>query len=65
MLKSIGPLELVLILLIVVVLFGSGKISKIGKEFGEAIGLFKKGLKESEEDEKKNSELDDLEQEEK
>jgi sec-independent protein translocase protein TatA len=65
MLKSIGPLELVLILLIVVVLFGSGKISKIGKEFGEAIGLFKKGLKESEEDAKKNSELDDLEQEEK
>lgn len=64
MLRSIGPLELVLILLIVVVLFGSGKISKIGKEFGEAIGLFKKGLKESEEETQVDG-LEDLEQEEK
>ncbi len=65
MLRSIGPFELILILLIVVLLFGSGKISKIGKEFGEAIGLFKKGLKDSEEDENTNTELDELEQDEK
>lgn len=62
MFRSIGALELGIILLIVVVLFGSGRISKIGKEFGEAIGLFKKGLNENQPDEESSS--DDLSQEE-
>lgn len=58
MFRSFGALELGVIFAIVVVLFGSGRISKIGKEFGEAIGLFKKGLNdvEKEDTNEENSE---------
>jgi len=41
---SLGPTELLIILVIVVVLFGAGRISKLGGELGEAIGNFRKGL---------------------
>jgi len=42
---SIG--ELALIFGIVVILFGSSRLAKIGKSLGEGIANFKKGLKES------------------
>ena len=45
-LPHIGGPELVIIALIVILLFGVGRISKIGKEMGSAISAFKKGLKE-------------------
>jgi len=41
-----GFWQLILILLIVLVLFGSGRISKIMGELGRGIGAFKQGLKE-------------------
>ena len=44
---DLGPAELLIILVIVVVLFGSGRISKLGGELGEAIGNFRKGLDSS------------------
>lgn len=44
-LPHIGGPELVIIMLVVVLLFGVGRISKIGKEMGSAISAFKKGLK--------------------
>lgn len=47
-----GLPELMIILVIVVLLFGVGRVSKIGGELGEAIGNFRKGLREaSKEDE--------------
>ena len=42
---SLGPMELVVIFLIVVVLFGASRIPQIGKGIGEGIRNFKKGLK--------------------
>ena len=36
--------ELVIVLLIVVVLFGAGRVSKLGGELGTAIREFRKGL---------------------
>ncbi len=39
-----GPLELVIILGIIVLLFGVGRISKIGGELGSGIRSFKDGL---------------------
>ena len=39
--------ELALIFGIVVILFGSSRLAKIGKSLGEGIANFKKGLKES------------------
>jgi len=42
---SIGPTELIIILVIVLVLFGVGRIGKIGGELGSGIKAFKDGLK--------------------
>lgn len=45
---NLGPTELIVILLIVVLLFGVGRLSKIGKEMGSGIREFKKGLQDDE-----------------
>ena len=42
----IGPLEIVLILGVVLLLFGAGRIADIGKGIGEGIRNFKKGIKD-------------------
>ena len=47
---SLGTPELVLILAIVVVLFGVGRVSKIGGEMGSAIREFRKGLRGDDEE---------------
>jgi sec-independent protein translocase protein TatA len=47
---SLGPSELIIIFLIVVVLFGASRIPQIGKGIGEGIRNFKKGLKGVDED---------------
>jgi sec-independent protein translocase protein TatA len=49
MLPRIGPMELVLILVIVVLLFGVGRIGKIAGEIGSGIKNFREGLKSDEE----------------
>jgi sec-independent protein translocase protein TatA len=46
--SGISPGSLILIFLIIVVLFGTKKISSLGEDFGKAIRGFKKGLKDSE-----------------
>jgi len=47
---DIGPTELIIILLIVLLLFGVGRIGKLGGELGSGIRAFRKGLKEEDED---------------
>ncbi len=49
---DIGPSELIIILLIVVVLFGVGRLGKIGGEAGAAIREFRKGLSGDDQPEK-------------
>jgi sec-independent protein translocase protein TatA len=46
---GLGPTELIIILLIIVVLFGVGRISKIAGEMGSGIRAFREGLKGDEE----------------
>jgi len=41
----LGPVELILILVIVLILFGIGRISKIAGEMGSSIRAFRDGLK--------------------
>jgi sec-independent protein translocase protein TatA len=58
---SLGPTELIIILVIVIVLFGVGRISKIAGELGTGIRSFKEGLqgddeKEEEEEDTQSSE---------
>jgi sec-independent protein translocase protein TatA len=47
---TLGPTELVIILVIVVVLFGAGRIGKIVGEMGSGIRAFKEGLRSPDED---------------
>ena len=45
MLRSIGPMELVIILAIAVLIFGGKKIPELAKGLGEGIRNFKTSLK--------------------
>ena len=51
---NLGPTELIIILVIIIILFGAGRISKIAGELGQGIREFRKGL--SSEEEKKAAE---------
>ena len=53
MFRNFGIQELLIILVIVILLFGVGRISKIGKELGSSIRSFRTGLKGDEEEAKK------------
>ena len=55
-LGGLGTPELMLILAIVVLLFGVGRVSLIGREMGSAIREFRKGLKGDEEKQETPSE---------
>ncbi|MBP9113535.1 MAG: twin-arginine translocase TatA/TatE family subunit [Polyangiaceae bacterium] len=50
---NFGAGELLIIAVIVLLVFGAGRISDIGKGLGQGISNFKKGLKEGDEAEKK------------
>jgi sec-independent protein translocase protein TatA len=52
MLANIRLPELIIILVIIVLIFGVGRLSKIGGEMGGAIRSFRKGLKGDDENEK-------------
>lgn len=58
-LHSFGLPELLIILAIVVLLFGVGRIGKIAGELGKGIRSFRDGLKTNEED--KDDKKDDVE----
>jgi sec-independent protein translocase protein TatA len=53
---SLGVPELLLILLIVVIVFGAGKLPQLGRGIGEGIANFKDGLKGKDEDKRKTEE---------
>jgi sec-independent protein translocase protein TatA len=53
---GLGTTEILLICLLALILFGGSKLADIGKGMGEGIKNFKKGLKESDEDDKEEAE---------
>ena len=57
---GLGPTELIIILVIVILIFGVGRVSKIGGELGSGIRAFRAGIadedKKTTEDESKNTE---------
>ena len=59
-----GGWELVIVLAIVVIVFGVGRISKIGGELGSGIKAFKDGLQGEDEDEDDEEPSQETEQEE-
>jgi sec-independent protein translocase protein TatA len=60
MFGQLGVPELLLILAVVLLLFGVGRVSKIGRELGTGIREFREGLSGSE-DEGKKQESDEEE----
>lgn len=55
----LGPFELIIILVILILLFGVGRISKISGELGAGIRAFREGLKGDEEGESEETEVED------
>lgn len=47
---SLGVPELLLILAIVIIVFGAGKLPQLGKGFGEGIRNFKDAMKDGQQD---------------
>jgi sec-independent protein translocase protein TatA len=45
---QLGPTELIIILVIVILLFGVGRIGRIASEIGSGIREFRKGLSDEE-----------------
>jgi sec-independent protein translocase protein TatA len=45
---AFGPLEIVLIVVVIIVLFGASKIPELARSLGKATGEFKKGKQEIE-----------------
>jgi sec-independent protein translocase protein TatA len=43
---QLGPTELIIILVIVLLLFGVGRVSRIGGELGSAVANFRRGLED-------------------
>ena len=50
---SLGPWQLIIIAIVILVLFGRGKISEMMGDFGKGISSFKKGMKEEDQAETK------------
>ena len=48
MLRGIGPLELIIVLVIVMMIFGVGKLPRVGQTMGKAIREFRKSQNEDE-----------------
>lgn len=58
MFARLGPTELLIILVIVILVFGPGRIGKVAGEIGKSIRSFREGLS-GDDAEKKPSETDD------
>ena len=58
---GIGFPELMIILVIIMIIFGAGKLPEIGSAFGNSIRNFKKSMKEAEENAEELSESTDAE----
>jgi len=52
---SLSPIHWIIVLVIVLLIFGPGRLAGVGKGLGEGIRSFKKGLS-TDEDEKKDAE---------
>ncbi|MEA3351592.1 MAG: twin-arginine translocase TatA/TatE family subunit [Chloroflexota bacterium] len=56
---NLGPTELIIILIIVILLFGVGRINKIAGELGSGIRSFKEGLNDTNPEEESDDKTED------
>lgn len=53
---GLSPMELLIVVLVIVLLFGASKIPQLMRGMGQGINEFKKGLREGAQDESKEKE---------
>ncbi len=56
---GLGTQELIIILVLVLIIFGAGKLPQIGGALGQSLRNFKKGIKEEEEEKTADKKLED------
>ena len=61
MFGRLGPTELIILLVIVLLLFGPGRIGKIASELGKGIKSFRDGLSESNKDDQQTDSKGNIE----
>jgi sec-independent protein translocase protein TatA len=54
---SLSPVHWLIVIVVVLLLFGPGRLAGVGKGLGEGIRSFKKGLNTDEEDDKSKPQL--------
>ncbi|HVJ20844.1 MAG TPA: twin-arginine translocase TatA/TatE family subunit [Polyangiaceae bacterium] len=57
---SLSPIHWIIVLVIVLLIFGPGRLAGVGKGLGEGIRSFKKGLNTDEDDDKKDADQKQL-----
>jgi sec-independent protein translocase protein TatA len=55
---GLGTSELIIILILVLIIFGAGKLPQVGKSLGQGLRNFKDGMKDGEKGESDKSEID-------
>lgn len=63
--RNLGVTELLIILVLAILIFGPGRIGKIGSELGKGIRGFKEGVSAGEKEKTGDEETDEVESEEK
>ena len=59
---NFGPTELIIILIIAVLLFGVGRLGRLGGELGRGIREFRRGLQDGDEDAEEEQASDESEE---
>jgi sec-independent protein translocase protein TatA len=55
---GLGTSELIIILILVLIIFGAGKLPQVGKSLGQGLRNFKDGMKDGEKGEDDKNEID-------
>ncbi len=55
---NIGLAELVVLLVVILILFGPGKLPEVGKALGKAVGEFRRGLRDGLDDKESAAKTD-------
>lgn len=57
---GLGTQELLIILVLVMIIFGAGKLPQVGNSLGKGLRNFKKGMSEAEEDEIEEAKIEKI-----